>query len=578
MNPSNFSSDTDRSAFRDPSIWGATAFGTIISLAITGYAFPDNNNVFHLPIVGELYNLPEFANDPYIQSLRYFASGLWMILAGSARWIEPRHLFLVLLVTSRALSLIGFLLCADRLGIRGAKARYFFAALVSTTTLMQIDSVAGGGGLFIRNFTHSEIPNGLFLIALWAVLSNRFVLALALIGPTFFVNAFFGVWLAFVLFFSLLNEIVSGRQRILGLIPAVCIGGVVGILFAIPVLRNVISNPDFGMRPDFNYIEYLKYYYYEHFLFSPIETRAKISLVLVISMALLALRHLPDPQKRILVIICSCILLYLIGIFVPFLTSNPMIINLHLLRSSTLIQLLAVLLAYSVLTQWWFSNNSRNVVLASLAMIGMAFVPFGPLAQLRKVLIGTLPVVFALQYVIDRYPGSWFATLFNWRKGLVRPVSLVTLTAVAGVTVILNQSRLAKDTEWIAEWDKVGAWARAETAPGSVFLVPAFSLLKKYPERDFERNGASFNSSFEYTSHRSLWVDFKRGADVLWSPSDYHRWYDRTLAVEPLSTHQERLNYAIANDIPYVIEITTGECSGEAVFRTKRICVFHSKP
>lgn len=575
MKPDHLSGDPNRSVFRDPSLWGATVFGTIISMAITGYAFPDNNNVFHLPIVGELYNLPEFANDPFIQSLRYFASGLWMILAGSDRWIEPRHLFLVLLVASRALSIFGFLLCADRLGISAAKARYFFAALVSTCALMQIESVAGGGGLFIRNFTHSEIPNGLFLIALWAVLSCRFVWALALIGPTFFLNAFFGVWLGFVLFFALLNEVVSGRQRIRGLIPAVCIGAVISILFAIPVLRNIISNPDFGVRPDFNYIEYIKYYYSEHFLFFPIDSRGKISLVLVVCIALLSLRQLADPQKRILVILGACILLYVIGIFVPLITSSPMIINLHLLRSSTLIQLLAVLLACSALTLWWFSNNSRNVLLASVAMVGMAVVP---LWRLRLLIIVGLAAVFALQYVLDRYPESWLAKLFKWPKGLVRPASLVTLTAIASLAVIFNHGKITKDTEWVAEWDKVATWARAETAPGSVFLVPVFSLVKQYPDRDFEQRGAYSNSSFEYTAHRSLWVDFKRGADVLWSPSDYHRWHDRTQAVEQLATHQDRLNYAISNDIPYFIEFTKGDCSGQPVFRTKKICVFKTKP
>ncbi|MFT0879124.1 hypothetical protein VRZ08_21340 [Rhodopseudomonas sp. G2_2311] len=566
-------SRSHRNAFQDASFWGATAFGTILSIAITGYAFPDNNNVFHLPIVGELYNLPELAADPYIQSLRHFASGLWMILEGSARWIDPRLLFFILLLASRALSLIGFLLCADWLGIRDAGARYVFAALVATSALMQIDSVAGGGGLFIRNFTHSELPNGIFLIALWCILTGRFRVALMLIGPTFFLNAFFAVWQTFILAIVLLNEVLSGRQRIRDLIPDIAIGAMIGILFAIPILQNIIRNPDFGARLDFNYIDYVGTYYFRHFLFWPIRPWEKVTLLCVVGVTLYSLRLSSDPQNRLLVTVWACIALYVIGIFVPAITSNPTIINLHLLRSSTLIQLQTVLLASVVITRWWFSNSNRAIVLASLAMVGMAIAPIGPLRLLG---IGSLVAIFAIQQLVERYPNSWPAPWLLWDARVVRAAALVALTLVAGATILVNQWRIARDSEWIVEWDQVARWARRDTAAGSVFLVPVFSFTKTYTGKDLERQGAILNGAFEYTAHRSLWIDFKRGANVMWSPSDYHRWRERTEAVEQLSTHQERLEYAMAHGIPYVIEFTMSNCSEQPVFRTGRICVFRS--
>ena len=185
--------------FIDPGFWVAAIVGALVSLIITGYAFPISNNSFHLPIVGQLYDNPNFVSDAYIQSLRHFSSGIWWILAGSADWVEPRNLFFAALLLSRLLSFVGFLVCANHFGIQGAKHRFIFALLISMSPLMQGESFAGDGGLFINYFTHSEIANGLFLLAVWAGLQLKIPLALSMMGLTFFVNAFIGVWLAFIL-------------------------------------------------------------------------------------------------------------------------------------------------------------------------------------------------------------------------------------------------------------------------------------------------------------------------------------------------------------------------------------------
>src|SRR5450631_1988457 len=152
----------DRAGF-----WIAAAFGTLISLAITGFVFATNNNLFHLPIVAELYNEPQFANDEFIQSLRYFAAGPWILLRGSASYVDPYWTFLFLFVIGRFLSFVGFLACARLLGIESRREQLFFSLLVSTTYLLRGPSFAGDGGLFINFFQHSEIANGLFLLVLY---------------------------------------------------------------------------------------------------------------------------------------------------------------------------------------------------------------------------------------------------------------------------------------------------------------------------------------------------------------------------------------------------------------------------
>ena len=81
------------SPFDWPGFIVVPVFGGIVSTMLSGFLFGTGPNVYHLPIVANLYDEPQYANDTFIQSLRYFFSGLWLLLRGSDRWIDPYWLF-----------------------------------------------------------------------------------------------------------------------------------------------------------------------------------------------------------------------------------------------------------------------------------------------------------------------------------------------------------------------------------------------------------------------------------------------------------------------------------------------------
>ncbi|PIK73812.1 hypothetical protein CS379_06245, partial [Methylobacterium frigidaeris] len=60
-----------------------SAVGAIVSVALTGFVLGASNNIFHLPIVAGLPDEPQFRADAFVQSLRFFASGIWLLLRGS---------------------------------------------------------------------------------------------------------------------------------------------------------------------------------------------------------------------------------------------------------------------------------------------------------------------------------------------------------------------------------------------------------------------------------------------------------------------------------------------------------------
>ena len=79
---------------------------------------------------------------------------------------------------------------------------------------------------------------------------------------------------------------------------------------------------------------------------------------------------------------------------------------------------------------------------------------------------------------------------------------------------------------------------------------------------------------FEFVSHRCVWVDFKRGAAVMWTPSYYQIWRSRVTDIEGLGSFGERVAYASRHGIGYVIDLCRDEPANvEAVFRTRHLCV-----
>jgi hypothetical protein len=76
-------------------------------------------------------------------------------------------------------------------------------------------------------------------------------------------------------------------------------------------------------------------------------------------------------------------------------------------------------------------------------------------------------------------------------------------------------------------------------APDAIFLIPTQPLpsdarpaASNAPPHDPAEN----SETFEFASHRRVWVDFRRGAAVMWTPSYYATWWTRVSEVMALGT------------------------------------------
>ena len=543
------------------------AIAAALSLLHKGFVFGVENNLFHLPIVAGLYDEPQFHDDAFIQSLRYFSSGIWLLLENSEKHFgQTQLLFFVLTYLSRWLCFVGFLCCASLVGIVGLRDKIVFSLILCFTSFLKGDSYAGSGGLFLNYFTHSEIANGTVLLTIYFAAKGRFTAATIALGVTFFINAFIAFWLVPPLALIAVSLVMRRKATAAAICSQTAAGLVPCMLLAIPVLNNIVSNSEFGKPLDFDFVYYLHQYFAGHALIDSISAKGILGLAAVTLLGGIAFCWLGAAARELQAAYCGAILLYAIGIAVPFITSAPIVLNLQLLRSSTIIHLLAGLATAALATNWLRSDKEPTflhgcLIVMSLSLGGLAFSL-------------CIPIILNARFVeATQQFGSSFRRMWGYLAlGIV-------LVIVWPLSTWQNFKFNRLFTESGREWTDVGNWARTSTLPTAMFLVPSKPRSSSTSEDVPSDPALSGTAIFEFISHRRVWVDYKRGAAVMWTPSYYHIWQARLIEVERLSSLNERVAFATHNGISYVIDrCNSVPAQSDAVFRTERLCVFRVEP
>jgi hypothetical protein len=546
------------------------AIGAACSLWFTGFVLGVDNNAFHLPIVASMYDEPQFRTDAFMQSLRYFASGVWLTLRGSAKLVDPYWLFLCLAYVSRLVSFLGFLLCASLLGVRGVRRSATFTVIICFATFLQGEAAAGDGGLFLNYFTHSEIANGTMLVAIYCAIRARMDLALALLGITFFINVFMGVWLFIPLTALAVAYVASGKLDPRRLLRQTLIGGAAFGVCAIPVLYNYVSNPDFGVPLTFDYRAYAVFHYPYHFLPNFTPPREYIELVCIALLGLVSLIELGAAGAPLRIVFAGMVATYLIGIIGPFLISAPLFLNLHLLRSGVLLYLIAALASAAVAVRWLFSPQH---------VVARIFAPLLIVALCSsKQLIPAAVVCIALKWIWSTRAWDLPIPRLDW-------VAFAVLAlAVWPWAYARNRHENAHDAAYAAELEEIGDWARQRTPADAVFLMPTEwqrKGVRKHVEQYVvaERDIVNAQGAFVYHAHRRLRGSFKEGAAILWTPSFYHEWRQDVDATLRLNGLDEKAAFARRNRIDYVLAscLEPGASNYTPVMRTAHVCVFAPK-
>lgn len=523
-----------------------SVLAALISLLWSGYVFGTNNNIFHLPIIADLYDLPQFQDDMFTQSLRYFSSGVWMLLAGAEKYVSGFWLFLALLLFSRAISFFGVLYCSAYAGIVSYKDRLIVAVTFLTAKLVYTYSYAGGGGIFLNYFTHSELANGLTLIALGLVLKQKLAAGMAMNGLVFFVNAFVAVWNCVPIGVLLLYKLLRKEMDFIHVLKQGVIGSLFFLLFAAPVILNIINNPAFGQPLGFNYPDFLIQYYPYHFLFSEVGIVEKVSLTLVIGLMVASLWKAGQSSRELLIIGTGYVAVYVAGIAAPWFTDSAFVFKLHLLRVSTFFHILAVMGCGILAVHWLKDEGDKYRKIWAVGLVIICSVP--------KLFLLAVPYIFLrkvqlIEKILD---------IFSQK---------LLMTALAGVAIFSIAGNLYQHYKWVSIlehdnhlYETIGIWAKDHTDQDAVFMLPV------------RKDDAVDEALFQYTSQRQVWITRKHGATAMWYAPYYFVWKERIDDVRGLQDMADKISYAQRHSIDYLIDSCDNAFS--PVFSATDLCVY----
>jgi hypothetical protein len=479
--------------------WMLLAAVTVISFLYSGYSPIFNNNIYHIPLLLESYDLPQFSGDPFIQSLRHFSSGFWILFAGAGHVVGVKLFLTIGLVVTRFAFFGAALHLAGSLGLRDRRTLNLFLLLLCVSPWVY-GHMAGDGGILLNYFTHSELANASLLMGLSLALRQRYGAAAIATCLTFFLNAFMAVWMVPPLALLAGYQLVTGQIAFRRLLVPAVIGLVAGSPLLILPLHNILQNPEIGGVSVFSYQQYLWDFFPRHFFLWSLPPRNLAVASVQTLVLLLSVRLLGASSRAVLMVALGMLSVLALGVLAALVTDSRMILNLHLIRSFVMIAMLLAVIVAVVAARWILdpAESPRKALGLGLAA-AMASGKVGLLIALALFLID-----------LSKTPPAVNSLLAS-RKARVYVSCLLGFCLVAGLLGSgIKQWAFQQDTVMQERWEKIGRWANVATPAEAVFQVPTESAL-----------------GFSLTSQRQLWFDGKYGAAVMWSPSYYPIWKER---------------------------------------------------
>jgi hypothetical protein len=531
----------------DISPWAFLVPATLISFLFSGYIPLTNNNIYHIHILLQNYDLTQFSDDPFVQSLRNFSSGFWILFAGAGRYINVKVFLGIWLFITHLAFLAAGLHFAQSLGQRENRQLNLFLLLLCCSP-MAVKYTVGGGGLMIDYFTHSELANATLLFGFSVALRGRYGWSAVAVCVTFFLNAFMAVWMLPSLVLLAAYQLYSSRISARRFLADGAIGLVIGSVFLIAPVLNILDNPEVSGSGGFSYQGFLWAFYPDHFFFSSLSINKLVFVAASIITLFLTISHHGRQSGGLLMLSIGAVVLLIIAAIVPIFTDSRLILNLHLVRGFLVIAMLTTVSLAIVASRWVTAPTSSYLAPLGLVLFG------GLLASKYGIILAGILLI--LEYFF-RY-NKIFAIVIRWN--LTKIVAWIFLVACVAILPIRSQATLSdswKQTRLSWAWERVGVWADRSTSAGTVFQVA--------------QDGAP---SFSFTSNRKIWFDYKYGAAVMWSPSYYEIWKDRSRIKNKDVSNSELMASYRERNIDYLANYCDESVSEKPQYQQDGICVY----
>jgi hypothetical protein len=531
---------------------------TVLSFLFSGYIPINFNNIWHIPIIMKDYDLPAFRDDQYIQSLRYFASGFWLLFAGIGNAIDIRLFLFVGVVASHYLFFLAALHFARSLEYRDNRTLNLFLCLICAGP-MTVGPAVGGGGILMSYFGHSELALVPLILSLSFALRRLYMPAVLAVCTTFFLNAFMGVWTALPLAFLVAYQLRQGDVVPDRLARGILLGAIAGApLLAIPLV-NILGNPDRGfVFTSPSYQDFLWSFWPYHFFITSLNGGDLFRILAALFGLFVTIGLHPGRPGPFLALSLGAAAILGAGALAPLVTDERMVLNLHLVRGFVVATILAGFSMSLAAAAWIVQPDTQTRRRLGPFAMGALLLPYA-----HVVLYAAAPLVFAF----ERFAGgsSAMRRLMErtaWRLG-ARAFLAVCLLFLPVKAVFAAKRSIGQERQGEV-YARIGTWAARSTPADATFV---------FGRADWNVS----NIGFSMTARRRIWFDGMSGAAVMWSPSYLEKWREREAVWMALQTAPDKKALAQQNGIDFLVLNCASDISPTPLHREDDICVYPAK-
>ncbi|RXK88713.1 hypothetical protein EST62_02350 [Chlorobaculum sp. 24CR] len=559
-------------------------FGYVVSMLV-GFQFGIYNNIFHLPYILKLSELPEFRNDAFYATLNNFTSIVLPIMRAFTTEENVRQVFYFVSLASKIAGFAGLVYLSRAAGFRKPVELLLAMTVLALTPLLQGSSIIGDHDMFVPFFTQTELTWVFVFLSVGLLCKDRIALAYAMVGIAFSINAFVGIWLLVMNTVALL--LVKRPLSVKAFLKAA--GGF--LLFALPValwIYFIVNGKH--QKVDFSYIDYIRTYCKVHFLLESVDRMLVLKHFMLVGSGLLASRHLPNSRFWIAIQL-GALLLLLVGIPLPYLVNNRFVFNLHLIRAAGLGQALATVVIVLAGVRLLLNKEELAMrTIGAVVLLSLALLPVRLIGMI--VLLASMLLALPGDGVVTRFDRSG---IFRWVRAWRRPLAFVCLalcvlalfSPIPPYPFILIQAGKLAVILGVSALLAFGRYRHVSVGGPVALLLLCFMVAmscykdifeeklyanRKYPVRRSWTEMVSWirNSSlhgpfllplddidhtdyFQLQARRKVWVSWRQGGAVMWYPSFYRQWSTRFREVSALHTPKEMVAYAKAHGIRYLL-------------------------
>ena len=443
-----------------PAETGALVLCGIAAIAasyLSGVNFPEQNNIWHLPIVLDFYQSAEGPHDAYDASFAHFVSMFWLAVRAFTNEGNVRTVFVALQLIGNvgiAMALYGL--------IRLRVTSVVLAALVTTFCCFCYGlwgaTRLGYSEIFVTYATHTQFAIIFCLLCFVLLVRGGVFWAAVLLGLAACTNLFIGAWGGLAAGIFLIwkeRRLLSGAQIRFA---------AVFLLLAAPALVWAVRGGDrAAVVPTAFFHEFLSGHVYG--LRYPQALVQTFALLLAASFAVLARERDLESARPLGMLALSATAALALGVIMPYVTERPLLLLLHPLRFNSVTMVLAMACAGTLLATAVSRADASDLLAPFIAaagfmlklplasifgfalllrggtrgarLTGLALALTGTLGLLLPTPITAVPIKSTLAYVL-MCAVLLFAVARTVRQGgqTVDGLAIVTVTVLGALTAV----------------------------------------------------------------------------------------------------------------------------------------------